>query len=124
MSSYVGSFYNYRMARYIPVGRVQLDIWELDGKIPHNMKVWRGTAGDAYGAMQSFTFQSVIVLLQSWNNTAVFQLSNDGSTYQDEIEVDINKNLGSWFHRFAGKGFRVKNKQAGAPAYYQVIAFE
>lgn len=123
MAAHLGVLWSYRIGVIKGGGRVQLGVWELEGPIPSAMEVLDGNAPDAYGAMQTFTKQTKILLLQVWDNPGVFQLSADGSTYEDEVEVDPDKNLGSWYHRYAARGFRVKNKTGAAVARYQVIPF-
>lgn len=119
-----GSFWGYReLLLKIVGGRVTLPLWELEGIVPHAMQVFKGDAPDEYAAIQTFSKKSAILLLQVWQNPGIFQLSYDGVEYQDEVEVDPEKNLGSWFHRYEAKGFRVKNKAAGSVAKYQVIPF-
>ena len=124
MADYQGMFYGYRQGGIPAVGRVQLGPWELDGKTPYTMQVFSGNAPDAYAAMQTFAIgQTQMLLLQVWDNEGIFQMSRDGDTYEDELEMAPEKNLGSWFHRMAAYGFRIKSKQAGMTARYQVIAF-
>jgi len=124
MAHYVGLFYGYRESVISGwIGRIALPLWELDGPVPSQMRVYTGNAPDAYGAMITFPWQSEILLLQVWDKTAIFQVSKDGVTYEEEKEVDPDKYFGSWFHRYAAYGFRVKNKTAGQVARYQVIPF-
>lgn len=118
-----GSFWGYRAGVFPITGRVCLPVWELDGPVPRALKVFQGDAPDAYGAMQTFPEQSLIILVQVWNNKAVFQLSEDGQTYGEEREIDPDKKLGSWLRRFAARGFRIKNKAAGLTAEYQVVTY-
>lgn len=101
-----------------------MPLWELDGPVPSRMRVYTGNAPDAYGAMTAFDWQTEILLLQAYEKTLIFQLSKDGATYEDEKEIDPEKDFGSWFHRFAAYGFRVKNKTAGQTGRYQVIAYK
>ena len=119
-----GSFFGYReLEAEAAVGRVQLPIWELGGPVPHNMKVYQGEADDDYGEMVSFPWQTIILLVQVWDNNAIFKLSDDGETYQDEREIDPAKNLGSWFRRYAARGIAIKNKETGLTARYQIVPF-
>ena len=126
MSSFYGQFYSYRSGPLsVPPGRVCLARWEIDGKIPHRYEVHSGNAPDAYGAMTIFALdQSNIILIQAWTNPVIVQVSADGLTYQDEIEVDPDVYLGSSFHRFAGRGFRIKNKTPSFVGVYQLVAFQ
>lgn len=123
MAHYYGLFYGYREWLGSRIGRLMLELWELDGKIPHTLEVFEGDAGDAWSAMYSFGGQSVIVLVMAWDASALFELSEDGSTYLDETEVDPDKEMGGFVRRFAARGFRVKNKTAGLTARYQFVAF-
>lgn len=118
-----GSFFGYREAIIPTVGRVQLPIFELLGPVPSKMKVYRDNAPDGYGEMIAFPWQSLLMLVQVWNNKAMFKLSADGDTYQDEKEIDPEKNLGSWFRRYAARGIAIENKEAGSTARYQIVAF-
>lgn len=125
MASYRGMYYGYR-GYVLPVGgRVQLPIWELDGRIPTRNVTYDGTATDAFPAITTFARlqQSEVILIQTWDNALVFKLSEDGVGYEDEQEVDPDKNLGSWFHRASARGFAIKNKTAGSNARYQVVVF-
>ena len=127
MADLSGSFFGYREFEPGLIGRITLDLWELPGKVPHEMKVYPGggwgDAPDAYGDMVTFPWQSIIVLIMAKDNNALFQLSSDGVNYQDEGEIDPKINLGAWFHRYAAYGFRIKNKSAGLVSRYQVMAF-
>lgn len=118
-----GTFYGYRELLEKPVGRVQLGIWELDGKIPTTNLTFAGSALDAYPAMQILAIQSEIILIQSWEAVLDVKLSTDGVNYQDQFEVDPDLKLGSWFHRYSALGFTVKNNAAGLTAKYQVVVF-
>lgn len=118
------SFLGYRELEIeVAAGRVMLPLFELDGPVPHQMKVYKGDAPDSYGDMTVFPWQTEIVLLQVWSSKGVFQLSSDGAGYEDEKELDPEKNLGSWFRRYAARGFRVKSKTPGSTARYQVIIY-
>lgn len=125
MASYRGMFYGYREYVLRVGGRVQLPLWELDGRIPIRNVTYSGTATDAYPAITTFAGleQSEAILIQTWDNALDFKLSDDGVLYQDENEVDPDKNLGSWFHRVSARGFAIKNKSAGSNARYQVVVF-
>lgn len=124
MAMFRGMFYGYREYVFaIGGGRVQLPIWELDGRIPTRNTVYAGNAADAYPAITAFGEQSEVILVQTWDNNLMFKLSSDGISYVDEEEVDPDKNLGSWFHRAAARGIAVKNETPGSVARYQVIAF-
>lgn len=120
-----GMFYGYREFIFKAGGRVQLAIWELDGNIPTRNTTYDGTTGDAYPAMIQFPNleQSEAILVQTWDNALTFKLSPDGVNYQDEKEVDPDKDLGSWFHRASARGIALKNKTAGSNARYQVVVF-
>jgi len=123
MADYTGQFFGYR--EFIPslIGRITLPLWELPGEVPHELKVYKGDAPDDYGDMVTFPWQTIIVLIMVKDNNAEFQLSSDGVDYQDEGEIDPKINLGSWFHRYAGRGFRIKNRSPGLVSKYQVIAY-
>ena len=124
MATYRGMFYGYREWRKVG-GRIQLGIWELDGKLPTRNTTYDGNAADAYPAMTVFpnSEQALAIWVQTWNNSLFFKLSNDAVSYQDEVEVDPDKNLGSWFHRSAARGICLKNQTPGAAARYQVVVF-
>ena len=104
---------------------MQLPLWELDGRIPTRSLTYSGNAADAFPAMTPFPRleQSEVILVQTWDNPLIFKLSQDGVSYQDEQEVDPDKNLGSWFHRVSMRGFAVKNQTPGDVARYQIVAF-
>jgi len=106
-------------------GRVQLPLPEVVGRMPGRNVTYSGNALDAYPAMTQFPNleQSAAILVQTWGNALTFKLSPDGVNYQDEEEVDPDKNLGSWFHRGSARGIAVKNKSAGLVARYQVVVF-
>ena len=123
MADFTGEFFGYREFEPGLTGRIMLALWELPGKVPQAMKVYSGDAPDDYGAMITFPWQSEILLIMVKDNNALFQLSADGSNYEDEGEVDPKINLGSWFHRYAARGLRIKNQSAGLVSKYQVIAF-
>ena len=125
MASYTGMFYGYREYVLIGGGRIMLPIWELDGPIPTRNVTYNGNAADAYPAMTQFTNleQSEIIWVQTWDNALMFKLSPDAVNYQDELEVDPGKSLGSWYHRASARGFALKNKSAGSVARYQLVAF-
>lgn len=125
---YAGSFFGYRALAPLPAaagGRVQLPILELMGKIPTRNTTYDGNALDAYPAITVFPNrnQSEAIWVQTWDEALTFRLSADGVTYQDEVEVDPDENLGSWFRRVAARGFAVKNETAGDVARYQIVAF-
>ena len=123
MAQYYGLFYGYREWVTGRIGRLMLELWELEGKIPHTLEVFEGDAADAWSAMYPFAGQSVIVLAMAWDAGCMFQLSQDGTSYLDETEVDPDKEMGGFIRRFAARGFRVKNKTAGLTARYQFVAF-
>lgn len=124
MAHWSGMFFGYREGLLPGAGgRVQLPLPELPGRIPHAYEVFTGDAGDSYGDVQVFADQSEILLLQIWDQAALFQISRDGVTVQDELELDPDKKLGSWLHRMSARGYRVKNKAAGRTARFQVIPF-
>ena len=123
MADFTGEYFGYREFEPGLIGRITLDLWELPGKVPHEMKVYSGDAPDSYGSMITFPWQTIIVLLMVKDNNAEFELSSDGVDYQDEGEIDPKLNLGAWFHRYGAYGFRIKNKSAGLVSRYQVIAF-
>jgi len=106
-------------------GRVRLPISEVAGRMPGRNVTYSGNALDAYPAMTQFPNleQSAAILIQTWGNALTFKLSPDGVNYQDEEEVDPDKNLGSWFHRGSARGITVKNKTAGLVARYQIVVF-
>lgn len=95
------------------------------------MEIYKGTAGDTWSAMQQFIdsrtgrlTQSLLVLIMAYDNEAVFRLSKDGVGYSETVEVDPNAKLGgSFFRRYSGKGFSVRNRTAGKIADYQVVGF-
>ncbi len=123
MAHYSGIFYGYREYPTVAVvGRLVGVLGFLD-RVPQAYDVFRDTAPDAYGAMLPFTDQSIYIIGQVWDQKALIQLSYDGATYQDELEIDPEKNFGSIIRKFAGRGFRIKNKDAGSTARYQVMAF-
>ena len=119
-------FFGYRGIVVIPrPGRVQLPLWELDGKVPTRNETYSGNAADAYPAMTLFPNleQSELIWVQTWDEALMFKLSADGVNYEDEEEVDPDKNLGSWFHRVSARGFSIKNAAAGSIARYQMVVF-
>lgn len=122
MAEWVGMFFGMREGLLVGVGRICLPPWELEGKVPHALEVFTGTAGDSYSALIPFTQQSVTLLLQVDQNKAVFQLY-DGEGYPDEVKVDPDHNFGSWFHRYSAKGFRIKNAELAKNADYRVVNF-
>jgi len=123
MAQYYGVFYGYReYPKVAVVGRLVGVLGRLD-RVPHAYDVFRDSAADAYGAMITFTDQSIYVIAEVWQQKAVIQLSYDGQTYQDELEIDPDKDFGAMIRNFAGRGFRIKNKDAGSIARYQVLAF-
>lgn len=123
MAHYYGIFYGYREYPTVAVvGRLVGILGMLD-RVPHAYDVFRDTAADAYGSMLTFTEQSIYIIAQVWDQKALIQLSYDGQTYQKELEIDPEKNFGSIIRKFAGRGFRIKNKDAGSTARYQVMAF-
>ena len=122
----VGAFFGYRELIPAPaaaVGRVQLPFWELDGKIPTSNVTYAGNALDNYPAMTVLTQPSELILIQTWDENLAVMLSQDAVTYQDELEIDVDLNLGSWLHRYAARGFSVKNKTPGSTARYQIVVF-
>ncbi|KKN57108.1 hypothetical protein LCGC14_0565800 [marine sediment metagenome] len=126
MANYVGMFHGYREFVFeVSPGRVTLPLWELDGKIPTRNITYSGNAADAYPAITQFPSleQSEAIFVQTWDEALMFKLSPDGVTYQDEIEVDPDKNLGAWFHRVSARGFSIVNASAGSTARYQMVVF-
>lgn len=126
MANFRGMFFGYReIVVLLRPGRIQLPIWELDGKIPTRNITYSGNAADAYPAITQFPNleQSEIIWVQTWDEALMFKLSADGVNYQDEIEVDPDKNLGAWFHRVSARGMALKNKSAGSVARYQIVVF-
>ena len=129
MANYAGCFVGYREWKKLG-GRIQLELWELDGRIPSWMEVYAGTAGDTWSAMQTFIDsrtskqeQTIMLLIMAYDNEAVFRVSVDGVVYSEIIEIDPNAKLGgSVFRRYSAKGFGVRNLRSGAAAKYQVIA--
>jgi len=123
MAHYYGVFFGYReYPKVAVVGRLVGVLGTMD-RVPHAYDVFRDNAPDAYGAMLPFSDQSIYIIAQVWQQKAVIQLSYDGATYQDELEIDPDKRFGSVIRKFAGRGFRIKNKDAGSTARYQVMAF-
>ncbi len=123
-----GSFYGYRAPApplSVAVGRVALSILELDGEIPTRNITYDGNALDAYPAITQFPNleQSAIIWVQTWDEALTFKASADGVNYQDEMEIDPDKNLGSWLQRTSARGFAVKNLTPGDTARYQVVVF-
>ena len=106
------------------VGRVQLSIWDLAGKIPTGNVTYDGNALDNYPVMTLLRRPSEILLIQAWGERLTVKLSKDGVTYQDEFEIDPDKNFGSWLRRYSARGFALKNTTAAAIARYQVVAFD
>lgn len=124
MASYSGMFFGYREALFSAArGRISLGWLELQGRIPYTLDVFADDAGDSYSAMETFGGQSLILWAQVWDKAAIIQWSYDGTTYQDEKEIDPDKNLGTFLRRMAMRGFRIKNKAAGQISRYQVVAF-
>jgi len=125
MAAHVGMFYGYKGFVFPVGGRVQLPFWELDGRIPTRSLTYSGNALDAYPAITTFPRleQSEVIWVQTWDNKLMCKLSEDGVNYEDEFEIDPDKNLGSWFHRASARGFAVENETAGAVARYQIVAF-
>jgi len=123
MAHYYGVFYGYREFPIVPVtGRLVGHLAILE-RVPSAYDVFRDSAADDYGAMLPFTDQSIYILAQVWQQKALIQLSYDGTTYEEELEIDPEKEFGSIIRKFAGRGFRIKNKDAGAIARYQFLAF-
>lgn len=123
MAHYYGVFYGYREYPKVAVVVGRLGILGMLDRVPHAYDVFRDSAADAYGAMLPFTDQSIYIIAQVWGQKALIQFSYDGTTYEEELEIDPEKNLGSMIRKFAGRGFRIKNKDAGSIARYQVMAF-
>ena len=125
MATFRGMFYGYREYVLRVGGRIVLPIWELDGRIPTRSITYAGTAADAYPAITQFPNleQSEVIWVQTWDNSLNFKLSPDAVNYQDDEEVDPDKNLGSWFHRAAARGMALKNLTPGSNARYQVVVF-
>jgi len=119
-----GTFYGYRGRLAAPVvGRVSLGMWELAGRIPTTNTTYDGNALDIYPVITVLRPASELLLIQTWDESLAVMLSQDGVTYQDEIEIDPDKNLGSWFRRYSARGFTVKNKTPGSIARYQIVVF-
>lgn len=123
MAHYHGVFYGYREYPKVAAVGGRLGILGMLDRVPHAYDVFRDSAADDYGAMLAFTDQSIYIIGQVWGQKALIELSYDGETYQEELEIDPEKNFGSIIRKFAGRGFRIKNKDAGAIARYQVMAF-
>ena len=123
MAHYYGVFYGYRELPKVGVFGRLIGYLGTTDRVPHAYDVFRDNAPDDYGAMLPFTDQSIYILAQVWDQKALIELSYDGETYEEELEIDPDKNLGSMIREFAGRGFRIKNKDAGATARYQVMAF-
>lgn len=126
MATHRGMFFGYRgIVLLLRPGRVQLPVWELDGRIPTRSITYAGNAADAYPAMIQFPRldQSEAIWVQTWDEALMFKLSADGVNYQDEEEVAPDKNLGSWFHRASARGIALKNQTAGSVARYQIVVF-
>jgi len=121
-----GAYFGYRgMIRAGgSVGRVQLGIWEMEGKIPTGNVTYDGNALDNYPVITLFRRPSEILLIQTWDERLTVKLSQDGVAYQDEFEIDPDLNFGSWLHRYSARGFALKNTTPGVTARYQVVAFD
>jgi hypothetical protein len=121
----LSTLYGYRAFRPVSgvVGRVTLGLWELEGKIPTTNETFDGNALDNYPLITLFRQVSEILLIQTWDENLSIQLSQDGVAYQDELELDPGLSLGSWLHRYAARGFSVKNTTPGSTARYQIVAF-
>ena len=120
-----GAYFGYRGlgAAGVLVGRLQLSLWEMEGKIPTGNVTYDGNALDNYPLITVLRPASELLLIQTWDESLAVMLSQDGVTYQDEFEIHPDKNWGSWFHRYSAKGFTVKNMTPGATARYQIVAF-
>ena len=122
-----GAFFGYRElgpAGAAAVGRVQLGIWELEGKIPTSNVTYSGNALDNYPLITLFRRPSEILLIQTWDERLTVKLSQDGVAYQDEFEIHPDKNFGSWLRRYSARGFALKNTTPGVTARYQFVAFD
>lgn len=119
------TFYGYRELAPLSgaVGRVQLGLWEIAGKIPTSNETHDGNALDNYPVITLLRQASEILLIQTWDEGLCVKLSQDGLTYQDELEIDPDLDFGSWLHRYSARGFTVKNKTPGSTARYQIVAF-
>lgn len=121
MALYGGVFVGYRGWRP-PLGRIALPLEEWEKRIPSAMQVFKGTAPDAYGAIQTFSNPSWVILAWAYTNSVTFQLTYDGVTWQDEIESDPNAARGgAYYMDYQAVGFRAKNTAPGATGRYQLI---
>lgn len=76
-----------------------------------------GTAADAWSSTINFDWQTRHLILRCSGNNLDIQLSNDGTTFSDSMEVDVNAPLSI---PFSAKAMRVRNANAGQASVYYV----
>ncbi len=75
------------------------------------MDVKAGSSIDAWSASQVIDFQSRIISAECWDNNLNIRLSNDGTTYSDAFEVDVDR---PFVFPFSAASLQVQNKTAGS----------
>ena len=86
--------------------------------IEHN-DTKKGDAPDEYGAMQKFDQVASRLDIFIWDNPALIKRSQDGSTYEDEIEVPA----GFYSVDAVTVGFSIQNETEFSVARYQVVGW-
>jgi len=76
-----------------------------------------GTATDAWSATINFDWATRYITLRCVGNNMDLQLSNDGVTFSDAMEIDVNAPLSI---PFSASAMRVRNANAGQVSVYHV----
>ncbi len=76
-----------------------------------------GTAADAWSVIIDFDWSTRHITLRCVGNNLDIQLSNDGTTFSDSMEIDVNAPLSI---PFSAKAMRVRNANAGQASVYHV----
>jgi len=80
-----------------------------------------GDAADAWSAALPLAFYTTYLSLECWANALEVQLSYDGTTFQDAFEIDKDRPL---IIPFQARAVKVKNKDAGSTARYQIAGLD
>jgi len=80
------------------------------------LDVKSGSAADAWSAAIVVDFQSRIISTECWDNNLNIRLSNDGTTYSDAFEVDVDR---PFVFPFSAASLQVQNKTPGSASRYQ-----
>ena len=96
--------------------RSRPDYWPE--KVAGKVHTSTGTGADAFNAAQTFTSPVFSVILTALINGAVFQFSEDGTTWTDDIIVESNVILGL---DVSAAYWRVKNLTAGNNVTYKLM---